>query len=193
MKAIFRTKLFDQSRLKAAGLESIWVTRRRSWGVQKKPMRRKTSASMSFRGCWEEWSRRAPRCGRPSATVKMNCGNCERSERRATKGRKGQLISTHTHIWVLNSPLINYLSIACSIACCNILCVFLGLSSWRRRWPYSKKRSTIWMTCWKANRGKSDTWSSRWDEHVWLYKANTLSPSSLRRDRSLSVSMFARL
>lgn len=60
-------------------------------------MRRKTSASMSSRGCWEEWSRRAPRCGRPSATVKMNCGNCERSERRATKGRKGQLISTHTH------------------------------------------------------------------------------------------------
>lgn len=91
---------------------------------------------------------------------------------------------------MLNSPLINYLPIACSVACCNLLCVFLGLSSWRRRWPYSKKRSTIWMTCWKANRGKSDTWSSRWDEHVRLYKANTLCRcSSLRRDRSLSVSV----
>lgn len=46
-----------------------------------------------------------------------------------------------------------------------------GQSSWRRRLPFSRRRSTIWTTCWNASRGKSDTWSNRWDEaHVATHR-----------------------
>lgn len=51
-----------------------------------------------------------------------------------------------------------------------------GLSeriSWRRRWLFWKRRSTIWTTCWRASKGKSDTWLNRWGPHVATEKANT--------------------
>lgn len=82
-------------RLKAAGLETVWATRRRSWGSQKKPARRKTSALKSCRGCWEEWSTRAPPWGRPSAAARTNCVSCRRWERKATRGSRGQPLKSH--------------------------------------------------------------------------------------------------
>ena len=102
-------------RLKAAGWRSIWVSRRRSWGWQKRAARGKTGASRSSRGCWEGWSRRAPACASRSATARRNSASCARSERRARKGTRGQWTEKHA----------DSLSFGVQIRrkCCITLCV----------------------------------------------------------------------
>lgn len=39
---------------------------------------------------------------------------------------------------------------------------FSGAQSWRRRLPHWSKRFINWMTCWRVNKEKSATWSSRY-------------------------------